>query len=561
MPNVRPLLLFSFMLFSIIFVTSFGSAFADGPPEPVTDLIAVPGNGEIHLIWTAPYDNQVPIQNYKIVMWKTGSDIFTTFPNISTTTRAVANGLTNDVSYNFKVIAKNSRGESPDSNIVSAKPSISASMFVPDKITDLKATRGDGKVLLSWSPPFNGGTQVTGYKIYFWEIGSGEIKTKTLTGKADGAQITDLVNEVPYRFKIVAINSMGHGPDSNVVSATPSSSSIAKVPNQVRGVTAIGSDGQVLVTWISPSANGSPIKNYKIIVSESGSSVFTTYPGKGNDTQMTITGLKNGIKYGFKVVAINSIGEGQASGSAFATPEKKISIEISNLRAVAGNGKADLSWSVADDKLQQITGYRVREYQSNSNTFVVHDIIGKTTKTTIWGLSNGVSYGFSILPVTDAGLGPISNIVSVIPKITQVEPGAPGSISDLRVVSGNNQASLSWSMPNDNGNKITEYHIQQFKRGESVFVTIPKFGSTPNAVIQGLTNGITYDFKVIPINSIGQGPVSNMVSVTPGSTESKIIIPSWIKNNAKWWSDGIISDSEYVSAIEYLINQGIIKLK
>ncbi len=549
------------IVFSIIFVTGFGSVFAEGPPEPVTDLIAIPGNGEIHLIWTAPYDNQVPIQNYKIIMWKTGSDIFTTFPNISTQTRALANGLTNDVSYNFKVIAKNSRGESPDSNIVSAKPSSSASMFAPDRITDLKATRGDGKVLLSWGTPFNGGTQITSYKIYYWQIGSGDIKTKTVTGNSDGAQITGLVNEVPYRFKIVAINSMGHGPDSNVISATPSASSVAKVPNQVRGVTAVGSDGQVLVTWIPPSANGSPIKNYKILVSESGSSIFTTYPSKSTDPQITITGLKNGVKYGFKVVAINSIGEGQASGSAFATPEKKVSIEISNLRAIAGDGMVTLSWTVADDKLQQVTGYRIREYQSNSNTFVVHDIIGKTTKTTIFGLTNGVSYGFSVLAVTDNGLGPSSNIVNIIPKFTQIQQGAPGSISDLKAVSGNNQVSLSWSLPNDNGNKITEYHIQQFKRGESIFVTIPKLGSTPNAVIQGLTNGVTYDFKVIPINSLGMGGVSNTVSVTPGSLDSKIIIPPWIKNNAKWWVEGIISDLEYVGAIEYLVNQGIIKLK
>ena len=63
-------------------IVGFQTSFAVGPPEPITDLIAVPANGEVHLIWTAPYDNGEPIQNYKVIMWKTGSDATTTFPNI-----------------------------------------------------------------------------------------------------------------------------------------------------------------------------------------------------------------------------------------------------------------------------------------------------------------------------------------------------------------------------------------------------------------------------------------------------------------------------------------------
>ena len=62
-------------------------------------------------------------------------------------------------------------------------------------------------------------------------------------------------------------------------------------------------------------------------------------------------------------------------------------------------------------------------------------------------------------------------------------------------------------------------------------------------------------------NSVGLGPISNTVSAIPGAPEAKLLIPSWIKMNAKWWSEGKISDVEYVAGIEYLVNQGIIKLK
>ena len=37
-------------------------------------------------------------------------------------------------------------------------------------------------------------------------------------------------------------------------------------------------------------------------------------------------------------------------------------------------------------------------------------------------------------------------------------------------------------------------------------------------------------------------------------------IPSWIKNNAGWWADNKISDNEFVSGIQYLINNGIIRI-
>lgn len=38
------------------------------------------------------------------------------------------------------------------------------------------------------------------------------------------------------------------------------------------------------------------------------------------------------------------------------------------------------------------------------------------------------------------------------------------------------------------------------------------------------------------------------------------VIPDWVKNNAKWWSEGQIGESDYISSLQYLINQGIIKI-
>jgi hypothetical protein len=43
-------------------------------------------------------------------------------------------------------------------------------------------------------------------------------------------------------------------------------------------------------------------------------------------------------------------------------------------------------------------------------------------------------------------------------------------------------------------------------------------------------------------------------------TSAPEIIPSWIKNNAEWWSAGNISDEDFLSGIEYLVENSIIKV-
>ena len=48
------------------------------------------------------------------------------------------------------------------------------------------------------------------------------------------------------------------------------------------------------------------------------------------------------------------------------------------------------------------------------------------------------------------------------------------------------------------------------------------------------------------------------VSITPVSTD--IDIPSWVKKNAAWWSDGQINDPDFAKGIEYLVQENIINV-
>jgi len=44
------------------------------------------------------------------------------------------------------------------------------------------------------------------------------------------------------------------------------------------------------------------------------------------------------------------------------------------------------------------------------------------------------------------------------------------------------------------------------------------------------------------------------------SVKTSSMIPDWIRNNAKWWADGLITDEDYIKGLQYLISQGILKV-
>jgi len=44
------------------------------------------------------------------------------------------------------------------------------------------------------------------------------------------------------------------------------------------------------------------------------------------------------------------------------------------------------------------------------------------------------------------------------------------------------------------------------------------------------------------------------------TTSSAKLVPDWVKNNAKWWSEDLIEDTDFINGLEYLIKQKIIKI-
>ncbi|MDE1831720.1 MAG: hypothetical protein KGI02_05040 [Thaumarchaeota archaeon] len=77
-------------------------------------------------------------------------------------------------------------------------------------------------------------------------------------------------------------------------------------------------------------------------------------------------------------------------------------------------------------------------------------------------------------------------------------------------------------------------------------------GSTPDVSLAGSIN--------ITINTLPSFGGSASTTNPPNNTSQTTVIPSWIKNNAKWWSQGQLGDDQFVQGLQYMIQHGIIQI-
>jgi len=65
---------------------------------------------------------------------------------------------------------------------------------------------------------------------------------------------------------------------------------------------------------------------------------------------------------------------------------------------------------------------------------------------------------------------------------------------------------------------------------------------------------VIFTNKIIQINDL---PTTSDGEI---AIDNDIAIPPWIKNNAGWWADGMIPDDAFVSGLQWLISNGIMKI-
>lgn len=281
------------------------SAIPSTLPSPPTDLLATPGNGQVTISFTPGSNGGSQITNYQYSI--DNGDTFNVFNPEDAASPVTIYGLTNGTTYQIKLKAVNAAGIGSESDTVSATPST-----VPSPPTGLSATPGDGQVTISFTPGFNGGSDITNYQ-YSTNNGT----SFTAFSPADSASpvtITGLTNGTTYQIKLKAVNANGASSASTPVSATPSG-----VPSPPTNLEAVPGNTSAYILFTAGNDGGSAITNYEY--STDGGNTFTACNPAQTQSPITIDGLSTTTTYTIVLKAVNAIGSSNPSTSVSVTTQ------------------------------------------------------------------------------------------------------------------------------------------------------------------------------------------------------------------------------------------------
>jgi large repetitive protein len=128
---------------------------------------------------------------------------------------------------------------------------------------------------------------------------------------------------------------------------------------------------------------------------------------------------------------------------------------------------------------------------------------------TISGLANGHSYDVYVTATNSAGQGAASLHGTAKPD------EVPSQITGLNTTPGDQQVTLTWPAAPDGGSPVQRY-LAEVSPAPASGASLQKLAPSARSVtFTGLTNGTSYSFRVQASNSLGPGPWSAAVPMTP----------------------------------------------
>lgn len=390
----------------------------------------------------------------------------------------------------------------------------------------------NAQVVLTWSPPIDNGSPITGYRVEADGV-SQQCESTTCT-------ITGLSNGTVYNFTVTAINDVGESEAS-----PPSGEARPDVkPEAPAAPTVEFGDGELDLDWNEPSNDGTPITHYDVEIS----------PGPGqatvSTTSHTWTGLTNGQSYTFRVRAINDApdpGDWSAWSAAevpSGPPYQPDPPQATRVDTAAG-GQLQVSWSEPNTNGDSIDRYYLQMYRDGTAQPMI-TVDGGTRQRTV-NVENAYDYTFTVMAENRSGESEVSGESEPVRSF-----GAPGRTSNVSAepTGSNGQADVSYSAPNDNGQAISRY---EYRLNGGSAQSLPSGGT-----ITGLTNGQSYTVQVRACNNYcGDWSSSSSTFVTYGNPSAPSVSSSADGQRVTFtWSSPASSNGAAVTASRYRINGG-----
>jgi hypothetical protein len=271
-----------------------------GPPgtpgKPMVGMTTVAN--QVKVGWMPPNEG-AGIAGY--LVQSSPGDLGCTTPATATDTACLVSGLEQGVSYTFRVQALGVPNSGNSAFSVRSDPIVPGALSPP---TDVDVAAGDRQIAVSWTPPANAGDRVAYYRATVNPTG---LTCRSPDATGSECVITGLTNLTSYMVTVIAVGKIGtadSAPSAPSVRVRPT----AGVPGAPTGVTAVGRDRSILVTWRAPAFLGDGISRY-VATAASDADVQNCITD-ANTLTCFITGLVNARQYRVSVVAVGRSASG-----------------------------------------------------------------------------------------------------------------------------------------------------------------------------------------------------------------------------------------------------------
>ncbi len=519
------------------------------PAKPTGFSAVGSGDGRVTLSWDNPDDPSIVGWQYRRKFTRripggrtTSWDLeWTPIPDSdTTTTRHEVTGLDNETVYTFILRARDSERFGYQSDERTATP---RGGVYPEPI-DLTATPGNGRVILSWGNPKD--PRFDNWRVRWREhpqinygdwtpIPGSRVASQTI----ERHTVTGLTNNRMYDFQVAG--SRGTKPEGiATVSAIP-----IPPPAAPTGLSATAGDTQITLSWNNPKNTSITGWEYQQQLAGAATwGAWTNMDGSGaSSTSYRITGLTNGTAYGFKVRAVNPVGNGDASATVNGTPVAITPCKV-RIRSALGSGVLSSSGdtSASADLIIPANCGRITGIQFQTRTLeqtwddattwspIVKEGFPLATHPETRSLSDALLRFRVAPPVSTRTLlvrfrALSGQVVGPASDATRILVGAVNAPTGLRATAGDGSVTLSWNPQPGRG--IRSWQYQYKSNGDwSAAVDVP--GASVTAVVEGLSNNTTHTFRLrsrfghLPTNSSWSGEVTaTPTAMPPGITLSE----------------------------------------
>ena len=341
--------------------------------------------------------------------------------------------------------------------------------------------------------------------------------------------VTGLTNDIDHTFRVRAVDGAEASDPSDSVAGTPKAASYAPVKLLNFSAAQTG-DGEVEMTW---DAHRYPLTVSGYEYNQDGGD-WNAITGSDSSTHShTVTGLTKGTTYTFAVRAVNGAGSTESDSRSVTIIGQPAAPD--SFTAVAGDEQVWLGWRSPADFT--ISGYEYRQKEGTGDFDVWQKIPGSRSGTTfhiVTGLSNDTSYTFQVRAANAAGESDASREQPATPAAASPAPGVPEGFAARQT--GVGHVELTW-VASSNPLNVNGY---EFRQDNGSWTTISGSDSrTVSHSVTGLTQGVTYTFRVRAKNSAGNGASTGAQSLT---VVAKLVALTGLTINDPEPGSGIESD-------------------